>query len=89
MGLISRLRDTSGQLWRPGGRAEQCPTHRYLAQITSTTRVRQPLAMEANGRTSDTRRVSAGWRLTPKGDSLDGGLDDCIERADLGGKDGR
>ena len=88
MGLISRLRDTSGQLWRPGGRAEQCPTHRYLAQITSTTRVRQPLAMEANGRTSDTRRVSR-LELAPKSDSLDGGLDDCIERADLGGKDGR
>ena len=89
MGLICRLRDTRGQLWRPSCRAEQCPTHRHLAQIASFTRVRQPPAMEANGRTSDTRGESAGWRLTPKGDSLNGGLDDCIERADLGGKDGR
>ena len=88
MVLICRLRDTRGQLWRPSCRAEQCPTHRHLAQIASSTRVRQPPAMEANGRTSDTRRVSR-LELAPKGDSLDGGLDDCIERADLGGKDGR
>ena len=45
MGLICRLRDTRGQLWRPSCRAEQCPTHRHLAQIALSTRVRQPPAM--------------------------------------------
>ena len=88
MGLICRFQGTRGQLWRPSRRAEQCPTHCHLAQTTSVTRVRQALAVSTHGHTSDTRR-GRQLQLAAKGDYLDGGLQDRIEREYLGGKDRR
>ena len=62
--------------------------HRHLAQTSAAYRAKQPMAVDAGGRWSDTRR-GRQLQLVYKGADLDGGLDDRIDREDLGGKDGR
>ena len=62
---------------------------RHLAQTSAAYRAKQPMAVDdAGGRSSDTRR-GRQLQLAVKGADLAGGLDDRIERKDLGGKDGR
>ena len=88
LGLLCRLRGAPGQLCRLSRRAEKRPMHRHLAQTSAAYRARQPVALDASGRSSDTRR-GRQLQLAVKGADLAGGLDDRIERKDLGGKDGR
>ena len=85
LGLLCRLRGAPGQLCRLTRRAEKRPMHRHLAQTSASYRARQPMAVDAGGRWSDTRR-GRQLQLVVKGADLDGGLDDRIDREDLGGK---
>ena len=59
----------------------------HLPQISAAYRARQPVAVDASGRSSDTRR-GRQLQLAVKGADLVGGLDDRIERKDLGVKMG-
>ena len=88
LGLLCRLRGAPGQLCRLSRRAEKRPMHRHLAQTSAAYRAKQPMAVDAGGRSSDTRR-GRQLQLAVKGADLVGGLDDRIEHDDLGGKDGR
>ena len=88
LGLLCRLRGAPGQLCRLSRRAEKRPMQRHLAQTSAAYRAKQPMAVDAGGRSSDTRR-GRQLQLAVKGVDLAGGLDDRIERKDLGGKDGR
>ena len=88
LGPIRRLRGARAQLWPPPYQAEQRTKYRNLVRISAGNRARQPMAVDACGRSSD-MRSGQQLELAATGDDLDGGLDDCIEVEDLGGKDGR
>ena len=88
LGPIRRLRGAQAQLWPPPYQAEQRTKYRNLVRISAGNRARQPMAVDAGGRSSDTRR-GRQLQLAVKGADLAGGLDDRMEHDDLGGKDGR
>ena len=88
LGLLCRLRGAPGKLCRLSRRAEKRPMHRHLAQTSVAYRAKQPMAVDAGGRSSDTRR-GRQLQLVVKGEDLVGGLDNRMEHDDLGGKDGR
>ena len=83
LGLLCRLRGAPGQLCRLSRRAEKRPMHRHLAQTSAAYRARQPMAVDAGGRSSDTRR-GRQLQLAVKGADLAGGVDDRMEHDDLG-----